>query len=303
MRSPSTNLSNGRAEPRTNFGTIFAGRLRSWVWLLAPAMILYLAAYLPSLLLLVNFSVQTYVPGSVSGPPITLANYANFLADPYYRGLAVTTVWLSGLSSLITVGIAYPMAYKIVRSRRQRRVLLPVVAISFFVSSLVRLYGWLGILARGGPLNELLTNLGLISHPISMLFTPAAVMIGLVDFGIPYAVLTLIGSINNLDQSLEHASQNLGATNWQTFLRVTMPLTFPGLLAALVLTFALNVSAVLTPIVLGGSRVPTMATQIYDSMVTTLNYPFASATIVILLVSVFLLVLSTGGALRTRSIR
>jgi spermidine/putrescine transport system permease protein len=178
-----------------------------------------------------------------------------------------------------------------------------VVALSFFVSSLVRLYGWLGILARGGPLNGLLSALGLAGQPISFLFTPTAVIIGLADFGIPYAVLTLIGSINNLDPSLEQASQNLGATRWQTFLRVTLPLTFPGLLAALILTFALNVSAVLTPIVLGGSRVPTMATQIYTSMVQTLNYPFASAAVVILLVTVFVLTAATGRALRVRAVQ
>jgi ABC-type spermidine/putrescine transport system permease subunit I len=161
----------------------------------------------------------------------------------------------------------------------------------------------LGILARGGLINEILGQLGLISRPISVLFTPVAVVIGLADFGIPYAVLILAGSINNLDRSLEQAAQNLGATRWETLLRVTLPLTFPGVLAALVLTFALNVSAVLTPLILGGTRVPTVATQVYDSMVTTLNYPFASASVVILLVAVFALTFATGRALKTRVIQ
>jgi ABC-type spermidine/putrescine transport system permease subunit I len=149
----------------------------------------------------------------------------------------------------------------------------------------------------------MLETFGFISQPIPILFTPPAVIIGLADFGIPYAVLSLVGSIGNLELSLEQASQNLGATRWQTFLRVSLPLTFPGLLAALVLTFALNVSAVLTPILLGGSRVPTMATQIYTSMVETLNYPFASASIVILLVTVFVLTVGTGRALRVRTVQ
>jgi putative spermidine/putrescine transport system permease protein len=270
---------------------------------MVPGLILYLITYIPALIVLFFLSFQTYVPGQMYSPLVTLDNYGRFLSDPYYSGLALTSLYLSILASLVSVAIGYPLAYSMVRSSNLRRIILPVVALSFFVSALVRLYGWLGILARGGPINELLTQLGLMTSPISILFTPVAVVIGLADFGIPYAVLILAGSINNLDESLEHASQNLGATRWQAHLRVTLPLTFPGVLAALVLTFALNMSAVLTPLLLGGTRVPTLATQVYNSMVTTLNYPFASSSLVILLLAVFALTFATGRALRTRAMQ
>jgi ABC-type spermidine/putrescine transport system permease subunit I len=135
------------------------------------------------------------------------------------------------------------------------------------------------------------------------LYTETAVVIGLADFVIPYVALTLAGAINNVDESLEQAAQNLGATGWQTFLRVTLPLTFPGLLAALVLAFAINVSAVVTPVILGGGRVAMLGTEVYSSMLVQLNYPFASASVVVIVLTILALRVLVGTALKTRIVR
>jgi ABC-type spermidine/putrescine transport system permease subunit I len=267
---------------------------------MVPGLALFLIAYVPSLLIICVMSFQTHVPGGRPEPTFTLDNYTRFLGDPYYLGLLVKSMALSAIAAVIAVVIAYPVAYLLIRSRRFRIILLPVLALSFFVSSIVRLYGWLGILGRGGPVSQTLMDLGITSNPLSLLFTDAAIVIGLADFAIPYAALILASSINNVDPSVELAAQNLGATRWQSLLRVTVPLTYPGILAALVLGFALSVSAVITPIILGGGRVQMLSTQIYVAMLTAFNYPFASAMIIITLIVVSVLVVTTGRALRRR---
>jgi putative spermidine/putrescine transport system permease protein len=262
-----------------------------------PGLLLYVVAYLPSLAIVAALSVQTYVPGQIAVPRLTSGNYLRFLSDPYYLGILVNSCYLSALASVIAVVMAYPLAYAMIRSAGLRKILLPVVALTFFVSAIVLLYGWLFILARGGLLNAVLMTVGLISRPIAMLNTNTAVVIGLASYAIPFAVLVLAGAINNVDESLEQASQNLGATQWQTFLRVTLPLTSPGLLGALVLGFALSLSAVVTPLILGGGRVPMLATQVFDSIENAVNYPFASATVMIILAAVLSLTYVAGRAL------
>jgi ABC-type spermidine/putrescine transport system permease subunit I len=247
-----------------------------WIVLVLPGACLFLVAYIPALVILTVLSFQTYVPGQKPLPVFTLANYARFLTDSYYLGLLLTSFYLSALGSVIAVICAYPLAYAIVRRPRLRRVILPIVALSFFVSAIVLLYGWLVILGRTGPLNSLVLLLHVSRQPIPLLYTNSAVLVGLAGYAVPYSVLVLAGSINSVDQSLEQAAQNLGATAWQALLRVTLPLTYPGVLASMVLTFALSVSAVLTPLMLGGGRVPMLATQVYDSMLNSVNYPFAS---------------------------
>jgi putative spermidine/putrescine transport system permease protein len=280
------------------FGVL--GRLPIRLLPMVPGLVVYLAVYVPALVLMCVLSVQRYVPGQISVPVFTLANYVRFLADRYYLGLLVNSCYLSAIASVIAVTVAYPMAYGIVRSPWIRRLVLPVIALTFFVSAIVLLYGWIFVLARGGLLNSVLTAAGLIARPMSMLNTEAAVVIGLASYAIPFAVLVLASAINNIDESLEQAAQNLGATAWQTLLSVSLPLSFPGLLSALVLAFALSVSAVVTPLVLGGGRVPMLATQVYDSIESAVNYPFASATVVIILVAVLSLTLLAGRALAAR---
>jgi putative spermidine/putrescine transport system permease protein len=267
---------------------------------MVPGLLFYLMAYVPSLAIVAALSFQTYVPGRESLPVFTLANYVRFLADRYYLGILVSSCYLSAVASVIAVVIAYPLAYALIRSAALRPILLPVVALTFFVSATVLLYGWLFILARGGLLNAMLISLSLVARPIAMLNTTTAVVIGLASYAIPFAVLVLAAAINNVDESLEQASQNLGATGWQTLMRVTLPLTFPGLLAALVLGFALSVSAVVTPLILGGGRVPMLATQVFDSILNAVNYPFASATVIVILSAVLSLTYLAGRALTAR---
>jgi putative spermidine/putrescine transport system permease protein len=188
-----------------------------------------------------------------------------------------------------------------VNSSRLRPFLLPIVAVSFFVPALLRLYGWMSILGSQGIINDGLAALGIAAAPL--LFTESAVIIGLADFSIPFAVLTLAGSISYLDSDLERAAKNLGATGFQTFTRVTLRLMLPGLATAFVLSFVQSVSAVVTPLLLGGGRVPMLATQVYNSMIVSVNYPFASAIVLIIVIVVGSLTAVVGRLGRGREAR
>jgi ABC-type spermidine/putrescine transport system permease subunit I len=289
-----------------------AGRVRSdglarkrreiplWILPLVPGLLLYLAFYVPSLIVLLVLSFYTYVPGSTGVPDFTFSNYSRFFDDSYYTTVLLHTCYLSAIASFIATILGYPLAFHLVRSSKLRRIILPVVALSFFVSAIVVLYGWLNLLARGGPLNKLLVWLGVTSQPIPFLYTDKAVVIGLAGFALPFAILVLASSISNLDESLEEAAQNLGATRWQTLVRITIPLTFPGLLGSLILGFVFSFSAVVTPVILGGGLVPMMATVVYTSMVEALNYPFASASVMMIAITVFVVTVTLGRVLKTR---
>jgi putative spermidine/putrescine transport system permease protein len=267
-------------------------RPRRWWLPLIPSVGLVLVGLIPPLLVLAGLSTFTFVPGNRPQPDLTLENYVRFFTSPLYLGILVRSTLLAIGAAILTVVIAYPLAVILVRSNRGRLLILPIVSLSFFVSAIVLLTGWLAILGRRGMLNALLTAVGL--EPISILYNELAVLIGLAAFTIPFAVFILVAALNNVDPSLEQAAQNLGATVARTFLRVTVPLTRPGLIAALVLSFSLSISAVLTPLILGGGRVQMIASSVYDSILVAANYPFAAAQVVLLLVVILTLTSSIG---------
>lgn len=259
-------------------------RSRSWLLPALPAVLLYLTTYVPALVALLALGFLTFRPGERPAPPVTLDNYTRFLGDPYYLGVLADTLRIALVSSAIAVVLAYPVAHALVHSARLRPFLIPIVAISFFVPSLLRLYGWMSILGSRGIVSGVASAVGIPMEPL--LFSERAVIIGLADYSIPFAVLVLAGSISYLDPDLERASMNLGATRLQTFGRVTLPLLLPGITTAFVLAFVQAVTAVVTPLLLGGGRVTMMATQVYSSMILSVNYPFASAMVLIIVVVV-----------------
>lgn len=259
---------------------------RSGAWLLPalPGVLLYAATYVPALVALLALGFFTYRPGLPPEPTFTLDNFTRFLTDPYYLDLLADTLRISFIASLIAVLLAYPVAHALVNSPRLRRLLLPIVAVSFFVPALLRLYGWMSMLGSDGLVNGVLSLVGLPAA--SLLFSEPAVIIGLADYSIPFAVLTLAGAISYLDPDLPLAAKDLGATGFQTFMRVTLRMVLPGLTTAFVLSFVQSVSAVVTPLLLGGGRVPMLATQVYNSMIVSVNYPFASAIVLIIVLVV-----------------
>ena len=254
-------------------------------WLAAPLAACLLVWFVLPLALLLSESVRDVVVGQPTPPGLTLANYKRFLLDPFYLGTLRATVVLGATVTILALALAYPVAYGLARSRhRWQTVLRLLVVAPLLVSVVIRTYGWIVLLANNGAVNQALLLLRLVDEPVKFLFTYTGVLIGLVHFALPVAVLSLIGVIEAVDQTLEDAARGLGAGPWRTFWAVTFPLTLPGVAAGAMLVFSLTVAAFVTPALMGGPALVVLSTLIYQQMTVTLEWGFGAAVATILLV-------------------
>jgi spermidine/putrescine transport system permease protein len=207
----------------------------------------------------------------------TLENYAR-LFDWLYIRVFLMSVWLALLTTVICLVIGYPFAFVIARSsRRWRNALLVLVLIPFWTNFLVRTYAIMLLLRADGLINNALQWLGLIDRPLSLLFTPFAVVLGLVYGYLPFMILPIYASIEKFDFTLVEAAQDLGANAWHVFWRVLLPLTLPGVLAGSILVFIPSVGAFVTSDLLGGGKVVMIANLINQQFLTVRHWPFGSA--------------------------
>jgi spermidine/putrescine transport system permease protein len=200
---------------------------------------------------------------------------------------------------LATVGClvaGYPVAYGLAKvvPGRWRAALFLLVIIPFWSSSLIRAYSWIIVLRENGVINYLLDALHVPGEGLSILFSFPAIIIGLVHAYVPYVVLTIYVSLDNIDDSLIEAAQSLGANRLQTFLRVVLPLSLPGAIAGAVLTFIPATGSFMEPRVLGGTAGTVIGTIIEDQFVSVFNWPLGAAlAFIVLLVSGFILLVSS----------
>lgn len=264
---------------------------RVWIALSAPALCLIAFAFLTPLLNLGRLSFYENLPGGVLRENFTLQNYIQFGSDPFYLELTGNSVLLAIEASLLALLIAYPIALFLYQTTSRARGLLVVLALSpLFVSGVVRVFGWMVVLGDTGVINTVLTGTGLIAQPLRLIFNWTGVVIGLTEGIVPYVVLSLMAGFGRLDRNVEDAAATLGANALQTFLRVTLPLSLPGVFLGVLLGFVLSMSAFISPRVLGGGRVFVLATEIYGQTFELNNWPLAS---VIALYMLLLLVLAT----------
>lgn len=264
-------------------------RLVGIAGLLSPACALMLIGFVLPMIWLVRLSLYRSEEGGLLIPDMTAANYTQFLHDPFYLAILVRTLGLGIGVSLITLVCAYPIALFLFRMRSRWRGLLAVLTISpMLISSVVRTFSWMGILGDRGLINNALHALGLIDHPLALMNNMLGVTIGLVQIEMPVMILALIAGLSRLDPTLEEAAQTLGARPWRAFVRVTLPLSAPGIVLGCLITFVQVMSSFVTPTLLGGGRIYLMATTIYEEALETLNWPLA-ATISIILILLFAL--------------
>ena len=269
-------------------------RLPLWS-LAAPAGLFLLVYFFVPLVLLLWWSVQA--PGV---PGLTLVNFRTLLGDPFF----LQTLWLSLRLSLevtgITLVLGFPLAYLYTRlGPTARLVILFVTLLPLLTSAVVRSFGWIVLLGKQGLVNQALLAGGLIDAPIKLLFTVEGVRIALAQVQLPFMLLPLINALEQLDPSLEQAAMNLGASRAAAFLRVTVPLAMPGVLAGALLNFTLTISAFITPAVVGGGSFIVISTLIYQAAVITLQWSTA-ATVALILLVVALAVVGGGLGLARR---
>lgn len=224
----------------------------------------------------------------------TLSNYMGIF-DPLYFKVISNSMWIALLSSIICILIGYPFAYYLSSQPASRRgVLIMLIMIPFWTSSLVRTYSWVTLFNTSGILNTFLQNLGIIKEPLQLLYNNGAVTLGVVYILLPFAILPLYTSIEKLDKSLLEASTDLGAKPYKTFFKVTLPLTSPGIFASVILTFIPALGYYYTADILGGGKVMMIGNLIKNQFTTAKNWPFGAAiSLVIIGITILLLFLYT----------
>lgn len=254
-----------------------------WIWLTVFAL-------LPTLLVLV-VSLLHKDSMLLVRLPIGLQNYGHL-----FHGVTIhiflNSFEMAGITTLFCLMLGYPFAYQIAQTQNKyRSLLLLLVIIPFWTSSLIRTYAILAILKTNGLINQLLLFLGLINQPLQLLYTDTAVFIGLVYDLLPFMILPLYVSIEKLDHTLVDAARDLGASKITIFLRIIIPLTMPGILAGIILVFLPAMTLFFVPVMLGGAQNILLGNLIQNQFLTLNDWPMGSATSICLLFVMSLLML------------
>jgi putative spermidine/putrescine transport system permease protein len=222
----------------------------------------------------------------------SVRNYAAVLSDPYYYTIFLRTFVLSLLVTVLCVLVGVPEAYFLFRMRDPWRSLCLVMVLGpLLISVVVRTLGWSILLGREGLINTLLLKLGIVDHPLQMIFTFGAVTIAMVHVLVPLMVLSVWTSLTRLDPAVSQAARSLGAGRFKVMWRVVLPQITPGILSGSLIVFALTASAFATPALIGGRRLKVVATTAYDEFLGTLNWPLGAAiAMVLLLINVVIIV-------------
>lgn len=211
-------------------------------------------------------------------------NYTLLAEDDIYWRSYLSSLEIATISTLISLLIAYPMAYAMARAPKSvRPTLLMLVILPFWTSLLIRVYAWIGILNPDGLLNALLLKIGLISEPLYIMNTETAVYIGIVYSYLPFMILPLYASLEKLDGTLLEAASDLGSPPWKSFWQITVPLSIPGVIAGCFLVFIPAVGEFVIPDLLGGSETLMIGKTLYNEFFLNRDWPVSSALAVLLL--------------------
>lgn len=259
-----------------------------WLLVAAPMLVLLVFFALPNALLLSTSFLKSEAQQLTD--ELTFENYT-FLATRWLYIWAFIRTFIVGFGvGLIDVVLGYPLAYFLVRTRSRWKGLLIALSLAPLLASvIVRTYGWYIILNRFGVANDVLLGLGVIEERIAFMPSTGAIMIGLAHALLPYAVLTIMSSLNGINPNLELAAMSLGASRIRTFFSVVLPLSLPGIAGGFILSFSIAISAYATPAILGGPATQVMATAIYQFMTQLLDWSIGAALAVILIVCSLLL--------------
>ena len=262
---------------------------RAWA-LLGPGTLWLLAFFLVPILIMLAYSVM---PRGIYGGVergFTLEHYRRFFDPLYLDILRRTFVWSVGCTAICLL-LGYPVAYTIARAGRWKNFLLFLVVLPFWTSFLVRTFAMIFLMRDTGLVNAWLLRLGVLENPITMLYTPFAVMVGLVYGFLPFMVLPIYASLEKLDDSLLEAAEVLGARPFERFRRVTLPLSMPGVVAGSLLVFIPALGSFLTADLLGGAKQMMIGNLVQNQFSAARNWPFGSAASFIVMALVLVAVL------------
>jgi len=293
---------------RTASGSGPRWRVRAWFMrsesgrgyaLLSPTLVVVVLGLLFPMLILTTMSFwkQEYVDLVRT---FTTENYAAFFDKRIYSLILYRSIRISALVTLVTIVLAYPLAYYIAfHVKKNKMVWIVLVTIPFWTSYLLRVFAWKVILGYNGVVNSGLISLGIISEPLEfLLYNPTAVVITLAHAWAAVAILPIYVSLEKIDRSLIEAARDLGESAFMTFVRVTLPLSLPGVIAASLLVFIPTVGDYVTPALVGGTRGIMMGNIIQSMFGKALNWPLGAALSIISMLTVTLAVCVLLGATR-----
>ncbi|WP_353669306.1 ABC transporter permease subunit [Marinomonas sp. THO17] len=220
---------------------------------------------------------------------ITLGNYLFLFESRFYLDAYLSSIKIAAISTFFALLIGFPIAYLIARSGPTlRTLLLALVILPFWTSFLLRVYAWMALLKKNGPINDVLMMLGIIDQPLQILQTDFAVYLGIVYTYLPFMILPLYANLEKMDMSLIEAAQDLGAKPYQAFCMITVPLAKPGIIAGCLLVFIPAVGEYVIPALLGSSETLMIGRVLWDEFFLNRDWPLASA------VAIFMLIVLVG---------
>lgn len=260
-------------------------KIKKWVLsalhlLLMPGLIIYIFFLIIPMIGIIRTSFCQNIAGSYMRMVWTLENYKAFLGSLWYiRNVLLFSFKVAMLSTFFAMLFAYPPTYYITRSlrNRSRPWFLAIVLSPLLVNMISLTLGWMIIFSGNGILNQFTLWTGITSRPIKYMYDLKGVIICMIYIGIPYMIMCLLDSLSRIDPYLEEAAQNIGAKPWQIFLKITLPLSTPGLFAGSLVVFSLEFCSFSIPFMIGNDRIPIAGVVIYSQAMQLNNQPFASA--------------------------
>ena len=224
----------------------------------------------------------------IAQPPfsetVSADNFAFLLTDKLYAITYLRSVIMAGASTLLCLALGFPMAYAIARAdTTTRSLLLLLIVLPFWISFLLRVYAWMGLLNNYGVINNLLMWLGVTDQPIQLMYTDFAIFIGMTYSYLPFMILPLYATLERMDLDLVEAAQDLGASRARAFWDITWPLARPGVIAGCLLVFIPAMGEYVIPYLLGGSESLMIGRVLFDEFFVNRDWPLASAVAIVLL--------------------
>ena len=255
--------------------------------LVLPLAAIFSGFFIAPLVVLLALSLH----GDIAMTSWTRANYTKFFTDSFNYSILIETLLLGLKATLVCLVFGFPIAWLCSRaSARWQSVLLFLVILPILTSVVVRTFSWIVILGRQGVLNQIVLGLHLSKEPLRLLYTEPGVVMVLAQVQMPLMVLPILTVLSKIDPNLADASRVLGAGEWRTLWRVTLPLSVPGIVAGCILTYSASITAFVTQTLIGGARLIYMPLHIYQQAVGANDWPFAAAISIIFMITVMAVV-------------
>ena len=250
-----------------------------WWMLILPALLLMTGLYLAPI-------VQVLVI-SVTEPSVGLDNYERLFTSEAVQRVIWTTLRICVITTAVSLFLGYALAYRITMARASaQRWWLLAVLLPLWISVLVRAFAWVTLLRRQGLVNEGLMSMGVIDQPLALVWNELGIVIGMVHYMVPYAVLPMLGAMKEIDPRLLAAARGMGASRWTVFSRIFLPLSRPGLIAAGILVFIFSLGFYITPAILGGGKTLMVAEWIKLQILDLLRWGLGAMMATVLVVAI-----------------